>query len=214
MGILKKKILGTPNGSVGDITFSGWKGKTVIKGKAENAYSDPTVTQQKNNTAFGLLVNLARQVRSLYLVGFKALAVGMSEYNVFMSKNNPTAVTGSTPETVAIDPALLTLSQGNKAEMTSATEATLSGANTAEFEAFLSTTNRFSANPVVHVACFTSAGVFRGTTSVTATAAADAAIIPCNIVITGLVATDELIVFIEDSLTHEVNDSIVITVQS
>ena len=45
MGKLTKKILGNVGGAVGDITFSGWNGQTVIKAKSEGSKAAPTTAQ-------------------------------------------------------------------------------------------------------------------------------------------------------------------------
>jgi hypothetical protein len=42
MGKLTRKILGNVAGAVGDITFSGWNGQTVIKAKSEGSKAAPT----------------------------------------------------------------------------------------------------------------------------------------------------------------------------
>ena len=49
-------LIGKTRGSVGEATFSSWKGENVLKSKAVNAYSNPTTEQRNNNTKFGFSI--------------------------------------------------------------------------------------------------------------------------------------------------------------
>lgn len=87
MALVQNPIIGKASGSVGNITFAGWKGKNVMKTKAQNSYSTPTQEQLNNNEKFATLVAFYRTISGLVTSGFKALAVGQSEYNGFIAEN-------------------------------------------------------------------------------------------------------------------------------
>lgn len=87
MALVQNPIIGKASGSVGNVTFTGWKGKNVMKTKAENSYSNPTNTQLNNNEKFSVMVAFYRTISAIVLSGFKSLAVGKSEYNAFMQEN-------------------------------------------------------------------------------------------------------------------------------
>lgn len=105
-------LIGKTRGSVGEATFSSWKGENVLKAKAVNAYSNPTTEQRNNNTKFGVINIFAKSILAFILVGFKAMTAKMTDRNAF-SKMNPYSkvVTGTAPN-YTVDPAELILAVG------------------------------------------------------------------------------------------------------
>lgn len=105
-------LIGKTRGSVGEATFSSWKGENVLKSKAVNAYSNPTIEQRNNNTKFGVINIFAKSILAFILVGFKAMTAKMTDRNAF-SKMNPYSrvVTGTAPNYV-VDPTELILAAG------------------------------------------------------------------------------------------------------
>ena len=105
-------LIGKTRGSVGDATFSSWKGENVLKAKAVNAYSNPTIEQRNNNTKFGVVNIFAKSILAFILVGFKAMTAKMTDRNAF-SKMNPYSkvVTGTAPN-FTVDPTELVLAAG------------------------------------------------------------------------------------------------------
>ena len=105
-------LIGKTRGSVGEATFSSWKGENVLKSKAVNAYSNPTTEQRNNNTKFGVINIFAKSILPFILVGFKAMTAKMTDRNAF-SKMNPYSkvVTGTAPN-YTVDPTELILAVG------------------------------------------------------------------------------------------------------
>lgn len=107
-------LIGRTRGSVGNVTFTVWKGINVLKEKAQNAYSDPSPEQQLNNEKFATIVAFFRDFMMYINAGFQASAVGMTVYNAFM-KYNPysTTVTGTLGAT-KVNTAVLELARGTE----------------------------------------------------------------------------------------------------
>lgn len=105
-------LIGKTSGSVGDATFTSWKGGNVLKAKAVNAYSNPTTEQRNNNTKFGVINIFAKSILAFILVGFKAMTAKMTDRNAF-SKMNPYSrvITGTAPN-LTVDPTELILAVG------------------------------------------------------------------------------------------------------
>lgn len=105
-------LIGKTRGSVGEATFSSWKGENVLKSKAVNAYSNPTTEQRNNNTKFGVINIFAKSILAFILVGFKAMTAKMTDRNAF-SRMNPysTVVTGTAPN-FTVNPTKLILAVG------------------------------------------------------------------------------------------------------
>lgn len=105
-------LIGKTRGSVGEATFSSWKGENVLKAKAVNAYSNPTNEQRNNNTKFGVINIFSKSILAFILVGFRAMTAKMTDRNAF-SKMNPYSrvVIGTAPDYV-VDPTELILAVG------------------------------------------------------------------------------------------------------
>lgn len=105
-------LIGKTKGSVGDATFTTWKGVNILKSKAVNNYSDPTTEQLQNNSKFGVMSLFAKSIAAFILAGFRAMAIKMTEYNAF-SKANPYSVViaGSAPN-YFVDPSEIKIAQG------------------------------------------------------------------------------------------------------
>lgn len=105
-------LIGKTKGSVGEATFSSWKGVNVLKAKPVNSYSNPTTEQLQNNSKFGAFQQFAKTIAVFIILGFKAMAVKMTEYNAF-SKANPYSetVTGTAPNYV-VDPDEIIIADG------------------------------------------------------------------------------------------------------
>lgn len=101
--------------SAGNITFTTWKGKRVLKEKV-TTYSDRRTPTQLNNRARLTLMSWAGAAyKNAYQNGFRKTAVGLTEYNVFSSKEQNYPLSSTTNSTVftTLDPANLKLSKGN-----------------------------------------------------------------------------------------------------
>ena len=127
MALVQNPIIGKASGSVGNVTFAGWKGKNVMKTKAENSYSNPTQGQLNNNEMFATLVAFYRSIAVIITSGFKALAVGKSEYNAFMQENPYSETVTGTPGNYKVATNLIKISKGP--ELTSFLDGVTKAAN-------------------------------------------------------------------------------------
>ena len=124
-------LIGKTKGSVGDATFTTWKGVNVLKSKAVNSYSAPTTEQLQNNSKFGVMSLFSKSIAAFILAGFRAMAIKMTEYNAF-SKANPYSevIAGSAPN-YFVDPSGIKISQGPELPWSLANaEKSASGADT------------------------------------------------------------------------------------
>jgi hypothetical protein len=112
MALVQNTLIGKASGSVGNVTFAGWKGLQVMKSKSTNNYSDPTQTQLNNNSKFAVITAFARSILLYITAGFKAGAVGKSEYNVFTQENRYSQVVTGTPGNYIVDTEAIIVSKG------------------------------------------------------------------------------------------------------
>ena len=112
MAVTSNTLIGKTRGSIGEVTFATWKGLNVMKGKAQNAYSDPSTAQVNNNSKFALMVAFYRAIAEYVTLGFKALAVGKSEYNAFMQENPYSLVVSGSPGSYKVDTSEILVSKG------------------------------------------------------------------------------------------------------
>lgn len=91
--------VGRAKGSAGDITFSSAFGIKYFKQKPLQVANPNTAGQQAQRTKIRFLVSLFRLMGDYSNRAFKEVAVGMSAYNAFFSRNIKEAVTavGATP---------------------------------------------------------------------------------------------------------------------
>lgn len=101
--VVQNTLIGRSKQSIGNATFTTWKGKNVLKSKpitVENPRTDGQVLQRLRMRA---IVSAFRAMSSTIVVGFKERAVGMSEYNAFTKTNIIGATTVSLPNNDAIN---------------------------------------------------------------------------------------------------------------
>lgn len=87
MAIVQNPIVGRAKGSVSNNTFTKWKGKNIWKSKPLEVSNPQTDSQMRNRAKFQFMVHLAKLIGLLIRKGFKELAIGKTEFNVFQSKN-------------------------------------------------------------------------------------------------------------------------------
>lgn len=105
-------LIGKTKGSVGDATFTTWKGENVLKSKAVNNYSNPTTEQLQNNSKFGVMSLFAKQIAVFILAGFRAMAVKMTEYNAFSKANPYSVVISGVAPNYFVNPTGIKIAQG------------------------------------------------------------------------------------------------------
>lgn len=112
MALVQNVLIGKASGSVGEATFTTWKGKNVLKSKAQNGYSNPSQAQLNNNEKFAVMVALYRSIAGIVTSGFKAQANGQSEYNGFMQENRYSETVTGSPGSYKVDTSKLMISKG------------------------------------------------------------------------------------------------------
>ncbi len=118
--IVSNPLIGASRKSMGNATFSNWKGIYVLKTKPISVANPNTGAQIQQRSAFRQLVQAFREMPAAIRIGFKELAIKQSAFNAFMSYNLKNAFDFSVPGVATIDSSLLLTSKGTIAK----TEAT------------------------------------------------------------------------------------------
>lgn len=113
MAIVQNPIVGRASGKVSNNVFTKWKGKNVWKSKPLTVANPQTDGQLKQRSKFQFLVHLASLIGILIKKGFKELAIGKTEYNVFQSKNSLNAFLSWSGLAWVPDYSKLEISQGS-----------------------------------------------------------------------------------------------------
>lgn len=87
MAQVQNTLLGRAKGRVGNAVFSTWKGRNILKQKAESVANPRSAQQQANRARFTALLALGRNLRPLCQIGFKEYASTVTWLNRFMSTN-------------------------------------------------------------------------------------------------------------------------------
>ena len=88
MAIVANTLIGRASGSVGNATFSQWKGLNILKAKIAVMTNPRSSLQQANRARFVALLGFAKLWRPILQFGFKEYAGRMSWMNRFMSVNS------------------------------------------------------------------------------------------------------------------------------
>jgi len=111
MAIVQNPITGRTKKKFGSAVFSKQFGKNTMRTKPIEVRNPKTLGQKQQRSKFSLMVELSRMFMGFIRIGFKQVATGMSQFNVFMKSNISTAITGVYP-TFSIDFAHLLVSKG------------------------------------------------------------------------------------------------------
>jgi hypothetical protein len=87
MAIVQIPLLGRARRSAGEMTFTKWKDKNVLKNKASNVSNPNTVNQQMARGMFATLILFARTYLPVFDLGFVAYRNVMSQFNAFVKYN-------------------------------------------------------------------------------------------------------------------------------
>lgn len=112
MAIVSNVLIGKASGSVGNATFSTWKGKNVLKEKATSVANPNTDPQQMRRSALTQIVTIFRVISAVVNVGFKKQAIKKSAYNAFAGAALKNSFNFSAPPTATLVPADLLISKG------------------------------------------------------------------------------------------------------
>lgn len=110
--VVSNPLIGKSKQSMGNATFSTWKGINVLKEKPQSVANPNSDAQQQQRSAFTQIVAAFRLMPALVRAGFKKLAVKQSEFNAFTSYNLKNAFDLSIPPTATFVPADALISKG------------------------------------------------------------------------------------------------------
>lgn len=106
--IVQIPLLGRARKSAGEMTFTKWKDKNVLKNKASQVANPNTVNQQMRRGMFSQLVTAGRLFLPVFDLGFIAYRNTMSQFNAFIKFNYGLYVTpGIAPAFNVVDSALI-----------------------------------------------------------------------------------------------------------
>jgi hypothetical protein len=112
MAVVSNPLIGRTKQSMGNATFSSWKGINVLKNKATSVANPKSDAQVQQRSAFSQIVSAFRQMPAAIRAGFKKLAVKKSEFNAFMSSSLDQAFNFATPGIALLIPANVLISKG------------------------------------------------------------------------------------------------------
>lgn len=126
MAIVTIPLLGRAKKSAGEMTFTKWKDKNVLKNKASNVANPNTVNQQMRRSMFAALVEVGRALLPVSDLGFVAYRNVMSQFNAFVKYNYGVFVTAGTAPAFNYVPGDLIISKG---PLTPTAISTVAGSN-------------------------------------------------------------------------------------
>ena len=97
MAIVQNPITGRTKKKFGSAVFSKQFGKNTMRTKPIEVSNPKTPLQMQQRTKFKLMVALARMFLGFIRIGFKQVAIGMSQFNVFMKTNISEVIAGTYP---------------------------------------------------------------------------------------------------------------------
>lgn len=109
LSIVQNTLIGKSKQSIGNATFTTWKGRNVLKSKPVSVANPQTDAQVMRRSALTQAVALYRKVSGVINAGFNELATTISAYNAFCSYTLKNAFDYSAPPVASfvIDDALI-----------------------------------------------------------------------------------------------------------
>jgi hypothetical protein len=111
MAIVQNPITGRTKKKFGTAVFSKQFGKNTMRTKPVEVRNPKTQLQKEQRTKFALMVELSRMFLGFIRLGFKQVAISMSQFNMFMKSNIYDVITGVYPN-YAIDFTKLIVTKG------------------------------------------------------------------------------------------------------
>jgi hypothetical protein len=87
MAIVSNPLIGRTKQSAGNMTFTKWKDKNVLKNKATEVNNPRSPKQQAQRNAFAFLVTVFPLVALAINIGFKRISTSMTVFNTFIKEN-------------------------------------------------------------------------------------------------------------------------------
>ena len=110
--VVSNPLIGHSRKSIGNATFTTWKGIDVLKTKPISVANPNSDGQSQQRSAFRQMVEAFRNMPAVIQSGFKKLAVKKSEFNAFMSYNLKNAFNLAVPPAATLVPADVLISKG------------------------------------------------------------------------------------------------------
>ena len=113
MAVPQNTLIGKTKQSVGNATFTTWKGINVLKSKPVSVANPRTQGQVNQRTMMANFVKLYRENAAIFNAGFRQLAVKQSAYNAASSANLKNASINNQDSPVLADPSILEVAKGS-----------------------------------------------------------------------------------------------------
>lgn len=110
--VVSNPLIGHTRKSMGNATFSTWKGLDILKQKATSVANPKTPNQLMRRSAMKQVVAIFRMTPAAIKLGFKKGEAHMSEYNRFSKNALKNAFDFSNPPVATLNPANLLVSVG------------------------------------------------------------------------------------------------------
>ncbi len=111
MAITQNPITGRSRGKFATAVFSKQFGKNTMRSKPLQVANPRTQKQMEQRTKFSMMVELSRMFLGFIKTSYNQVAVGMSEFNMFMKTNIANVITGIYPN-YSIDFSQLLVAKG------------------------------------------------------------------------------------------------------
>jgi len=111
--ITQNPFIGRSKQSAGGMTATTWKGKNVLKTKPVTVANPKSEGQINQRAKMTTLVGFYQLLSSVLIRGFKEMAVGMSEFNAFTSKNLLSSAVSASGGVATFVPANFNISKGS-----------------------------------------------------------------------------------------------------
>lgn len=130
MAVVQNTLIGKTRGSVGNATFTTWKGLNVLKSKAVTVANPRSLGQVSQRAKLTLIVMVYREISSVIKRGFKSGAVNQSEYNAFTSQNIVSATSTDGEGRASLETENLLISKGSMGSTQIDSITAIDGSNT------------------------------------------------------------------------------------
>jgi len=112
MSVVQNTIIGRARGSVGNLTFTTWKGMNVMKSKPTSVHNPNTAGQLSQRAVLKKAVSFYKTIVAVANTGFQYKAIKQSAYNAFVSLNTKSGAFNVTGGVGVLTPSLLKVSDG------------------------------------------------------------------------------------------------------
>ncbi|WP_207510793.1 DUF6266 family protein [Longitalea luteola] len=111
MAQVKQGPLGNVSGKIGNISFSSWKEKTVVKGRPSKSKKPATQKQLEQRLKMAVANQFMRTIKEVVTLGYRDLTVKMTGYNASVRNLLKNALSGNHPD-YTIDYSLVEICRG------------------------------------------------------------------------------------------------------